>query len=79
MGGDNSYIIKCAIAVFCLSIFFFLLFLCNHWDDWDKTWHALLESVGDSPSPSLGYNFYKNQKPKPKIGKKFKKKVKRSK
>ena len=45
------YIIKCAIVVFYLfaylSIYLFL-FVCDHWDDWDKICHAQLGSVGDN-------------------------------
>ena len=27
---------------------FFFLSVCDHWDDWDKIWHAMLGAVGGS-------------------------------
>ena len=45
-GCGDFYIIECSIAVFYQYIFF--LFVCDHWEGWDKVWHAQLGSVGDS-------------------------------
>ena len=46
MGGGNlNKMCNCSILH---TYLFFFLFVCNHWEDCDKIWHAQLGSVEDS-------------------------------